>query len=79
MHLPGRHGEHYRVLTLLEITAADKVLEGIVVRCFCFMGAAFVRWTLFEARIKQMVASHGAESWEAWEEQARDFLERVSA
>ena len=64
----------YRVLTLLEITAADKVSEGIVVRCF--MGADFVRWTLFEARIKQMVASHGAESWEAWEEQARGFLER---
>ena len=64
----------YRALTLLEITAADKVSEGIVVRCF--MGADFVRWTLFEARIKQMVASHGAESWEAWEEQARQFLER---
>lgn len=39
------------------------------------LGISARRWTMFEARIKQMISSCAAESWESWEVEAVKYLE----
>ena len=66
----------YRVHTLIDVTnlSDTEQAEGLLVRVF--MGAEFVKWTLFESRIKEMISSCAAESWESWEEEAVRYLEQ---
>ena len=70
--------ECYRVHTLLDVTVLGdpEQASGVLVRIF--MGAEFVKWTLFESRIKEMISTHGAESWEAWEEEAVKYIEEAA-